>query len=80
MPRTALALAATATLLLNGSMASATMPAPASCGNAETVCIISLRMMERPPQRPADLLTRHAEASALPQAQVLPATYTLTPQ
>ncbi|WP_323037863.1 hypothetical protein [Pararhodobacter sp.] len=64
MPRTALALAATATLMLNGSMASATMPATSHCGDVETVCVISLRMMEAPPQRPVDLMTRHGSAEA----------------
>ncbi|MCB1405927.1 MAG: hypothetical protein KDK01_06605 [Rhodobacteraceae bacterium] len=55
MPRIALALATAATLLLNGSVALATMPAPSRCTDREAVCVISLRMMVPPPARPADL-------------------------
>lgn len=66
MPRSVLAFAAAATLLLNGSMASATLPAPSRCGNVEAVCVIALRMMERPPARPVDLMAQHTA----PQARI----------
>lgn len=62
MPRTALTLATCSMLLLNGSMALAMMPAPSRCGDVDTVCVISLRMMEPPPQRPVDLMTRNEVA------------------
>jgi len=69
MPRTALALAATATLLLNGSMALATVPAqlptPSRCSEFGAVCVISLRMMSPPPARPADLIKTEASDSAM---------------
>lgn len=67
MPRTALALAAIATLTLNGSMASATMPAPAACGEPNSVCEISLRLMSPPPPRPADLMIRHTAHASIVQ-------------
>jgi len=64
MPRAALA--AIATLLLNGSMAMATMPAPATCSAEQRVCEISLRMMTPPPPRPADLRVQaSADANSL---------------
>ncbi|MCL4676246.1 MAG: hypothetical protein KJZ59_09530 [Pararhodobacter sp.] len=71
MPRTALVLAAFATMSLNGSVALATMPAPARCSNPETVCVISLRMMAPPPPRPTNLGAH--EPSARPLPVVLPA-------
>lgn len=60
MPRTALAFATTTMLLLNGSMASATMPLPSRCADAQSVCVISLRMMVPPPPRPVDLMITEA--------------------
>lgn len=71
IPKAALALATTAILLLNGSMASATMPAPARCGNAQSVCVISLRMMAPPPPRPSDLLAQQHAAALIAASVVL---------
>jgi hypothetical protein len=62
--RSALALVVATPLLLNGSMALATMSATPSCDDA-AVCALSLRMMAPPPPRPADLRVRHDRA-ALP--------------
>jgi len=63
MPRTALALAATATLLLNGSMALASVPMP-TCSSRTEVCRISLALLAAPPARPADLLARWSAKQA----------------
>ncbi|PVH30491.1 hypothetical protein [Pararhodobacter oceanensis] len=57
--------------LLNGSMASATMPAVASCSDPQSVCVISLRMMAPPPARPATLMAQQDGA----RAQLVLATY-----
>lgn len=60
--RPLLALATLALLLLNGSMALATMPSPCAPPGAG-VCEISLRMMTPPPPRPLDLMVRRQGAA-----------------
>ncbi|MCB1397934.1 MAG: hypothetical protein H6898_14820 [Rhodobacter sp.] len=62
MSHALLALTLAATLLLNGSMALATMPTP--CAPPGTgVCAVPLRMMTPPPPRPLDLMARHQRAA-----------------
>jgi hypothetical protein len=62
MTHLVLATTLASTLLLNGSMAAASMPEPIGvCTEAQQVCRIALRMMAPPPPRPAHITARVVE-------------------